>query len=429
MNQLKLLNFHKMIANFANNLVGAFVALIIYQATNSLVYAMLFLVAQNFLRLIFTLSFKKLYGKYPQLLLLLRIIPITLYNLSIMFLDRNLILGVVLVCIFRALDFALNGVPKEIIFNYSSLTKKNDNDKSSISATRLFEQAGTIVALLVGGYLLDINQTLVLILSLVIYFISVIPLVMFYIKCRHQKTFNKDATSNAVTTLSKKNEELHNESKKLKGKLLLSYAIIYFSFAFVDLLQTTYNLYIFSIKGEFTTAGIISAVFNVFYAFGFFVAGKVNEKYDTTKFVIIACILEAISIISMPFIPVDSMFILVCIIFGLIAFLNTFISLFVLDRMLLKSRIMGCSNKGLITRESACVCAYVVGYGFGIAGLIAIFIVTSISMIVSSVVIPVCEEKTRQNLVDYLQNNEKINNKTKKSSSKRLIDHKKKETK
>ncbi len=420
MDQLKLLNFHKMISNFANNLVGAFVSLIIYQATGSMNYAILYLVANTFCRLMFGIMLKNYYGKYPQLFLLLRIIPITLYNLSIFLLDYQLLLGVILICIFRAFDWALANVSKEVIFNYSSLTKKGGN--SSIGITRLFEQIGTIVALVVGGYLLDVNQTLVLILSLAIYAISVIPLVMFYIKSRHQKTFNKDATSNAMTTLSKKNEELHKESKRLTKKLLINYCIVYFSFAFVDLLSTTYNLYIFEQQGNFATAGILSAVFNTFYALGFYIAGIVNEKYDTTKFVCFSAVMIALGLIAMPFIPVDSMFILVCIVYGMIAFLNTFISLFVLDRVLLKSRIMGCSNKALYYREASCVSAYVIGYAFGLFGLLAIFIVSSVSLLSSAFIIPVCEEKTRQNLVDYLQNNEKINSKSQSNKAKKLSD-------
>ena len=47
MDQLKLLNFHKMIANFANNLVGAFVPLIIYQATNNLMLSILLYLASS----------------------------------------------------------------------------------------------------------------------------------------------------------------------------------------------------------------------------------------------------------------------------------------------------------------------------------------------------------------------------------------------
>jgi len=47
MNQLKLLNFHKMLANFANNLVGAFIPLIIFQATGKLTYAIIYLLCNK----------------------------------------------------------------------------------------------------------------------------------------------------------------------------------------------------------------------------------------------------------------------------------------------------------------------------------------------------------------------------------------------
>lgn len=407
MDQLKLLNFHKMIANFANNLVGAFVSLIIFQTTGKLALSIAYLVINHVLRLIFTLALKNLYGKYPQLFLLLRIIPITLYNIFIFILDYNIVAGVIGICIFVALDNALNGLSKEIIFNYASLTQKSQ-DKSSIGNTRLFEQIGKIVALLVGGYLLDLNKTLVVILSICIYGISVIPLVMFYIRSRNQKTFNKDATSNAITTLNKK-DELKMESHRLTKKMLITYFIVYFSFAFVDILTTTYNLYVFKENGQFTTAGVLTAVFDCFYALGFFVADKVNSRKDITIFVSFASALIAMSVILLPFVDVNSLFILICGLYGIIAFLYPFMSLFVLDRMLLKSRIMGCSNRALYMRETGCVTCYIVGYAMGFAGLLAIFIAIAVMMFSSSAIIPICEEKTRKNLVDYLQNNEKIN--------------------
>lgn len=402
MDQLKLLNFHKMIANFANNLVGAFVPLIIYQATNNLMLAILYLVCNNLLRIIFALCFKKLYGKYPQLMLLLRIIPIALYNIFIFILDVNLILGVIGVCVFISLDGSLNGLPKEIIFNYSSLTQQSDK---SIGVTRLFEQIGVIVALIVGGYLLDFNKTLVLILSLTIYAISVIPLIIYYKKCKNQKTFNKDATSNAVNTLNKDSEH-KRVYKKLRFKLLLTYGIIYFSFAFTDILQTTYSLFIFIQKGEFATAGILNAVFHSFYAIGFYVAGIINTKKDITKLVCIFSSLIGILIILLPFINVDSLFLVVCLIYGTIGFTYPFISLFVLERMLIKSRIMGISNRALYSRELGCLTAYVVGYSSGFFGLLGIFIAILIAMCSASFIIPYGEEKTRQHLVDFLQNNE-----------------------
>ena len=255
MNQLKLLNYHKMIANFANNLIGAFVSLIIYQATNSLTYAVVYLVMVNFLRFVFGISLRKLHYKYPQLFLLLRIIPITLYNVFIFILDVNLIIGVIGVCIFYAMDASFHYLPKELIFNYSSLDQSQKSDKS-IGVTRLFEQAGIIIAMVIGGMLLDINKTLVLILALSIYTISVIPLVVYYIKCKNEKTFNKDATSNAVDTLTKK-EKTKTKAQKLSKKLLLTYGFIYFSFAFMDLLQTTFSMHVFIIQGEFAIQYIL----------------------------------------------------------------------------------------------------------------------------------------------------------------------------
>lgn len=426
MDQLKLLNFHKMIANFANNLVGAFISLIIFQTTGKLSLAVVYWVVNHGLRLLITISLKKLYGRYPQLFLLIRIIPMILYNLFIFMLDVNIVIGIIGVCIFNALDTSLNNLSKEVIFNYSSLTQKAEN--SSIGITRLFEQIGTIVALLIGGYLLDLNKTLVVILSITIYGISVIPLVSFYIKSRKQKTFNKDATSNAITTLSKK-DELKVASHKLTKELLWTYFFVYFSFAFLDLLTSTFNMYVFQQVGQFSTAGILSAIFNCFYAIGFYVAGILNNKRDMTTLVSIACVIIGVCVIALPFIDVNKLFLLVCVIYAIIPFSYTFISLFVLDRMLNKSRIMACSNKALFMRETGCVSAYCVGYSFGFIGLLPIFFVIGLTMIASSAIIPVCEEKTRKNLVDYLENNEKIHNRNEERKQKRLAKARAEETK
>lgn len=404
MDQLKLLNFHKMIANFANNLIGAFVSLIIYEATNSLTFAILYLVMVNFLKLVFTIAFRKLYYKYPQLFLLLRLIPITLYNLFILVLDKNLIIGTIGVCIFVALDTSFNNLPKELIFNYSSLSQSQQSDKS-IGVTRVFEQAGIIIALVVGGFLLDINKTLVLILALSIYTISVIPLVIYYIRCRKQKTFNKDATSNAITTINKKDEAKHT-TDKLTKKILLTYALMYFSTSFMDILQTVFSLYVFISKGEFALAGILNAIYNTFYAIGFYVASAVNEKKDTTKLISILCLIMAVVVIILPFVNIDTTFLVICLIYGIIGFSFPFLSLFILDRMLIKSRILAHSNDALFARESSCLLGYVVGYSFGFLGLIPIFILIGVAMSASSIIIPVGEESTRKTLVDFLQNNE-----------------------
>ena len=179
-------------------------------------------------------------------------------------------------------------------------------------------------------------------------------------------------------------------------------------------------LHVFIQNGEFATAGVINAVYNCFYAIGFYLAGIINSKKDTTKLVSFICVMIGVLVIFLPFINVSKQFILVCIIYGVIGFSYPFISLFVLERMLIKSRIMACSNKALFTRETACVIAYCVGYTFGFFGLIGVFIIMAITMAGSGAVIPIGEEKTRKNLVDFLQNNEIVNAKPiKKTKSKK----------
>lgn len=416
-NQLQLLNFHKMLANFANNLVGAFMILIVYQYTGSLAAAMVYGISTHLLRLVINIVFDKakLFSRYPQLLLLLRAIPIISYNILVILLelDFNVWFCIIGICIFQSFDYGLNNVSKEIIFNYSSLNKSG----GSLGLTRVFEQIGTIVALIAGGMLLDLSPILVVCISITLYLISVVPLVNYYIKSRKSKTFNKDAISNAVEVLDKK-ENAATSSKKLSKQLLITYGFVYFSFAFLDLMTGMFNLSVYISQGSFTTAGILSAIFNVVYMVGSYIAGDLNEKKDLSIFISICCAVIGISVLFLPYIAtnLDTMFWAVCVIYGIIGILYPFVSIFVLQRMLSKTRIVGCSNNALIIREEACVVAYSAGYAMGFVSIPAIFILMSVALIASAGIIPICEEKTRKNLVDYLQNNEVTHSKKRKKA-------------
>ncbi|MBO7219491.1 MAG: hypothetical protein J6V40_05915, partial [Clostridia bacterium] len=116
-NQLQLLNFHKMLANFANNLVGAFMILIVYQYTGSLVAAMIYGIAHHTLRLFINIALDKtkVFSRYPQLMLLIRAIPIISYNILVILLELefNVWFCIVGICIFQAFDYGLNNVSKE----------------------------------------------------------------------------------------------------------------------------------------------------------------------------------------------------------------------------------------------------------------------------------------------------------------------------
>ena len=89
--QFKLLNFHKLIGNFATSLVGTFIPLIIYKVTGSLRWAVLFLLGQGLLRLISNHVFKKLVIKYPQVCIMIRAIPLLIYNIALIFLEDFII--------------------------------------------------------------------------------------------------------------------------------------------------------------------------------------------------------------------------------------------------------------------------------------------------------------------------------------------------
>ena len=406
-NQLQLLNFHKMLANFANNLVGAFMILIVYQYTGSLAAAMIYGIAHHTLRLFINIALDKtkVFSRYPQLMLLIRAIPIISYNILVILLELefNVWFCIIGICIFQAFDYGLNNVSKEIIFNYSSLNKSG----GSLGLTRVFEQIGTIVALIAGGMLLDLSPILVVCISISLYLISVIPLVNYYLKSRKSKTFNKDAISNAVAVLDKK-ENAATSSKKLSKQLLITYGFVYFSFAFLDLMTGMFNLSVYISQGSFTTAGILSAIFNVVYMVGSYIAGDLNEKKDLSIFISICCAVIGASVFFLPYIAanLNTMFWAVCVIYGIIGILYPFVSIFVLQRMLSKTRIVGCSNSALVIREEACVVAYSAGYAMGFVSIPAIFILMGIALIATSGIIPACEEITRKNLVDYLQNNE-----------------------
>lgn len=398
--QLKLLNFHKMLSEFATNLVGAFLALIIYKATGSLLLTFAYLSGKWLIVTIFTALLKKQLFSKPQLFLMFRIVTITGYCMFILLLDVNLVAGVIGVCVFQSLDSVFKALPQEAIFNYSSLSKGT----GSLGFTRAISKAGIILSVLVGGFLMDINQTIVIILTLVIYFISVIPLVMFYVKSRKDKTFNKDATSNAKLEFEK-DEVTKEKSNKVIKKLLLSYAIMYFITCTIDVIPTYFKFHIFiNNDGIYSMIGIFSALYNCASMLSNYLFGKLNDKRETTPIVVAASFILGALVIVMPFIY--NIYIL-GLIYVLMGFFAQFIFVFMLQRMLIKSRIMGCSNRALLYRDEGVNISYVCTYAIGMTGvLLPAFIIIGVIVFFGGLIEKVNEERTRKMMVDFLQQNE-----------------------
>lgn len=404
--QLKLLNFYKFLSNFANSLVGAFVPLIIFSVTGELYIAFIYLLMQESIRFTTTFLLKKKMQRNPQIFLLFRIGTLMLYNVFIILLDVNLWVGVCGVCLFYGMDQSFKYCANELIYNYSSLNRGG----KSLGITRVFEQLGAIASIIVGGVLLDIDRVLVVIISLSLYAISLVPLLIYYFKSRKNKLFNKDAISNAMEKFNK-DEEHSAYNKKIVKKILFGYALVYFVFCVIDYFPSLYQLQLFfDGSDKFTMAGVFSAIFNAGFGVGSFIAGKQNDKIDLTRSVQIACGTIGVCMAMLAFVQNE---IIIYILFAMTGFVYPYISVFVYQRLLVKSRILGASNWAILYREEASVVSYIFIFGISLilsilpkVVLFAIFLVIAAAFIFCIYLIPKNEEKTRKLLVDFLEDNE-----------------------
>jgi len=402
--QLKLLNFHKVLSQFASNIVGAFIALIIYQSTNSFSYAFLYLTLNIILRIVFSQLFYKRMEKRPQVYLFLRIVPFILYSCCILLLDTQYKwIGIWVSLVLYALNIAFKDMPLELTFNYAAFGKGS----SSNGLSRLFEYIGIVSAIIIGGAFLDaLPKWVVVIIACSVYLISSIPLLIYYFKQKNSATFNKDATSNAVESFKDIKIKKHQQDVITK-KLLLRYFGIYFCFCVYDALMQLLSLYMFYKSAEsYTFVSYIQASFYACFGLGCFIAGKLDEKIDITRIVVCCCLLSGAIVCVVPF--VIQYIWLQVVLFGLVGFMYSFISIFCYSRMMTRCKIMGVSNLALNARmqggKFSLVLIYALG-SFGSVMFLPAFFVTGIMFASCAVFIPVNEESTRKMLVDYLQNN------------------------
>ena len=398
--QLKYLNFHKLLSNFAGNLVGGFISLMVYNYTHSFLYAFLYLVYETASRVVVTLLLKKQFFAKPQIMLLLRIVTMLVYNIFIIVMDFNFALSIAFIGFFLGADYALKGIPNEAIYNYSSLNK----DSGSLGITRMVEKIGVVCAALIGGFLLDIDKIIVVGISIGLYAVSVVPLLIFYFKSRKSKVFNKDAVSNAIQSLYN-DSNLKERSRKLTREILWRYALVYFLYSFIDVTTIVFKFYVFSTGGKYTAVGVYTAFLQGAYGLSGILFGYLDSKRDTTVLVSVSCVL--LSIFSLLLMIFETPIVL-GIIYFLIGFLLPMQSVYVMQRFLIKSRILGVSNKALfikdISVQSGYVFLFLIGTAFG--ALLPVFITISLGTLGVAGLIPQNEEKTRKILVDILENNE-----------------------
>ncbi len=398
--QFKLLNFHKFVGNFATSLVGTFIPLMIYKATGSIRLAVLFLFIQSIFRIITNHLFKKLYTNYPQLTLLIRIIPLLIYNISLIFLEEFLIVGLVFVSISYGISVSLKNNANTVLLNYSSQKKSG----KKLTLSRVVDAASAIVAAIAGGLFIDWNQTILIVFSIVLYLISVMPIFIYYLANRGKKGFNKDFTSNAAIYQDKE-PELKEKRKSVVKYYILQYFLFYAIFCVIDNFTNMYTLYLFVDVPTFSKAGYLSAVFHAANLIGVLCIELINKKFDLKTANTICGIICAIPIVAMPFVQNN---LGVYALFFLFGFAYSICSYFMMNSLMTKCKIIGCSNRALIARQDGINCGQMVNPLIIMIGgeILPVFFVMGVALVAYSVYTHVYEDRLRKKLVNYLQNNE-----------------------
>lgn len=407
--QLKYLNFYKVISQFATNIVGAFVPLIIFQATGNLVLTFVYVLAELMMRIIFNVCFFPLFKKYPQIMLLLRVFPVLIYSLCIILLDYNLVLGVVLVGIFYAMSISFKELPMEIIFNYSSMNGAEESPSKGLGLSRMFEQVGLLIAIVMGGLFIEkLGKIIPIIIAIVSYLISIIPLVIYFVKEKKNPLFNKDAVSNAVSSF-KSNKVKVLQEKQIKKKVLFNIFLNYFVTSATDEVTTMFMIFLFAKNpNAYSLAGYMQASMWFLYGIGCIFAEKYSSKHDPTNLCRLCSCMVVLVVVALPFTVMYNCAPVAIALFAVMGFFYGPISSYQYQCLLAKTRILGISNEGLYARclgySFAKIPGYVVGM-FGILALpIAIWVCAGIhGMAVYS--LPALEESNRKLIVDYLQNN------------------------
>ena len=399
--QLKLLNFHKFLSNFAVSLVGTFIPLIIYKATGSLRLAIVYLFCQCLSRLICNHLFAKLYEKYPQVFLMLRAIPLLIYSVFLIFLEDYLVISLIFVIICYGMNLSIKNNVNEILFNYSSSQKKSGKN---LVFTRILESISAVISTLAGGIFLDFDQTLLIIISMALYIVSVVPIFVYYIVNRHSKGFNKDFVSNAVIEFQK-DTVMGEKAKKLSKNMIINYFMIYFLFCIVDNHTNFYTLYLFIDEPTYTQAGYINAAFQIAKLFSLLSVQWIGKKFDPNVSAGVAAIFVGICAVVIPLVQNYLGIYALFIVFG---FAYEVSSYFMMQGILSKARIVGVANSTLLARQDGIMVGQMVSslVVFIANSIMPAFVFMLFAMIAFAIYNIVAENKMRKDLVNFLQNNE-----------------------
>ncbi len=398
--QFKLLNFHKFVGNFATSLVGTFIPLMVYKATGSLRLAVLFLFGQNLCRIISNHVFKKLFNNYPQFTLILRLMPLLIYNISLIFLEDFMVIGLILVTISYGINMSFKNNAAGVLLNYTSQKKTSKN----LTYTRIVEAISAIVACIAGGLFIDWNATALIIFSTALYLISVLPLFIYFLINKGKAGFNKDFISNAAVAYDQ-DPLLKQKRKNIVKHFVTQYFLFYTIFCVIDPFTNMYTLHLFIDVPTFAKAGYLTAMFQAANLAGALLVTYLNKKFDLR---IVNTICGLVCAVPLGVIPFVQSYLVVYIMMFVFGFTYSLCSYFMMNSFMTKCKLIGANNRALLARQDGIIVgqmfAPIIVMIFG--SVIPVFFVMIAALLVYSIYTHIMEERLRRKLVNYLQNNE-----------------------
>ena len=405
--QMKYLQIHKLLSNFAQELVGAFIPLILYKETGNLTLAISYYILLRFVLLLTSTILKNKFQAKPQLFLLLRIIPMLLYYIFILLIDVNVWVACVGILIFSGISESFKSIPTDTIYNYNSL----NSGSNTLGFTKVLERIGIVTAQVMGALFLDnLPKYILIVISLSIYLISTLPLFISYIKSKGDKTFNIDGISNAQAQFQN-NEEKAKKYNEITKKTFVLYGISFMLFCMCDLNTSLFGLFLYVKVDKYSIVGILSMIYYAIQIPFNSLVGKLDQKKDLLPYVVASSIVSGLCTFIIGLMMISSTFgtthiVISMVLFAIMGAMYPFVTIFYFDRMLLKSKILGKSNNMIILREYTGYGAQLLSAIPGLGGsFVALFVFMGAMFIVGGATLPIVEEKTRKYLVNYLQNN------------------------
>ncbi|MGN0961630.1 MAG: hypothetical protein ACI4PF_05485 [Christensenellales bacterium] len=404
--ELKLLNFNRIMANFSTKLVGGFVPMIVYKYAQShnLELALLTIVIEYLLSYLFGLILKPLLIKKPQLFLFLRVIPIIIYEILLLYVAKNTLFCVIGIGIAYSVSYAFKYIPTEVLFAYVNAKKKVGTGKQ-LAITKTLEQLSIILGVIIGGVALDyLDMKIMIIISIVLYIIGALPQLIVYLTSVKNKKINQEYASYAHIALKEHSNDTEFANKVSK-KIRVQYGIFYFLQESWQAIYLLIPLLTYILTGKFTYSAIATAIFDGVYGVGCLIAERLNNKKDLTIVASICGIIVGLMGISLIFVKAEFIWV-IYIICAIMSISYSFAYFFMYDRMLKKSKLVGRNTTCIINKINMFFLSTCFIASFGLISLPIAFCVGGGMSILSGVSIPYVEEKTRRILVDHLEDNE-----------------------